>query len=162
MGLLSDTYVWYVISFGAFLVLAWKFGKPALLGALDQRIDTIRKEIKTAENLRIEAQELLAQYQRKHRDAVKEAEKITAAAKMSAQESLKKAEADLAESVALREAQLQSRIKRMEEAAIREIQNYAADLAMKAAREIISEKLDNKTTEKLVDQSIKNVAGNLH
>jgi F-type H+-transporting ATPase subunit b len=158
----SGTYVWYVISFLGFLAIMWKFGKPALLKSLDGRIETIRKEIKTAENLRIEAQELLAQYQRKHRDAIKEADKIIADAKKSSQEVVKQAEKDLAETVAQREAQLEGRIKRMEQSAIQEIQAYATDLAMKAATEIITEKLDKNTAGKLVDQSIKDVADNFH
>lgn len=162
MELLQDTHVWYAISFVVFLGLVWKFGRHAILGNLDRRIDAIRKEIKTAETLRIEAQELLAQYQRKQRDALKDAERIINTARTNAEELRRKAEADLNESINRREAQLKERIERMEQSAVQEIQAYASELAMKAAQEIIIEKLDKKTAEKLADQSIQDVAKNLH
>lgn len=158
----KGSYIWYLFSFVIFAGLAWKLGSKAIANKLDQRIEGIRKDIETAENLRVEAQELLAQYQRKHRDAMKDAERIIADARKNAKESIKQAEKELDETIKLRETQLQGRLKRMEESAIHEIKAYAADLAMKAATEIITEKLDKKTAEKLVDQSIKDVASNLH
>ncbi|HBR69727.1 MAG TPA: hypothetical protein DEA55_10175 [Rhodospirillaceae bacterium] len=162
MELLADEHTWLVISFVAFLAVAWRFGKDAILKVLDGRIAEIKKEIQTAETLRIEAQELLAQYQRKHRDAMKDAEKIIADAKKGAEASRKEAEAALAQSMERREAQLQERIKRMEQAAISEIQSYAADLAMKAASKIVSDMLDKKTGDKLVEQSIKDLSTQIH
>lgn len=162
MQFLHDPHNWYAISFVAFSLLAWRFGKSAILNVLDQRIGAIRKEIETAESLRIEAQEILAQYQRKHRDAMKDAEKIIADAKKGAEASRKEAEASLAQSMERREAQLQERIKRMEQAAISEIQAYAADLAMKAASKIVSDTLDKKIGDKLVDQSIKDLSTQIH
>ncbi|GJL84740.1 MAG: ATP synthase subunit b 1 [Micavibrio sp.] len=162
MEFLSDEHTWLVISFLAFLGILWSFGKDALLSALDGRIADIQKELQTSESLRIEAQELLAQYQRKHRDAIQDAEKIIADARTGAEASRKQAEADLAKSLERREAQIKERIKRMEQSAIHEIQSYAADLAMKAATEIITDKLDKKTSEKLVEQSIKGLSTQMH
>ena len=77
MELLQDSHVWFAISFAVFVGLAWHLGKDAVLNALDARINEIRKDIETSEPLRIEAQEMLAQYQRKHRDAMQDAEKIS-------------------------------------------------------------------------------------
>ncbi len=162
MEFLSDEHAWLVISFIAFLGILWKFGKDAMLNALDGRIGDIQKEIQTAESLRIEAQEMLAQYQRKHRDAMQDAEKIIADAKVSAEANRKQAEENLKSNLERREAQLKERIKRMEQSAINEIQTYAADLAMKAATEIITDKLDQKTSEKLIDQSIKDLSTQMH
>ncbi len=162
MEFLQDTNVWYLFSFIAFIALVWKLGKDAILQKLDGRILEIKKEIETAENLRIEAQELLAQYQRKHRDAMKDAEQIIDDAKASAKESTKHAEAELAKTVERREKQLADRLERMQASAVQEIQAYAADLAMNAATEIITEKLDKKTSENLLQQSIKDVAKQIH
>lgn len=160
--LFADTHFWYLLSFLGFAFVVWKFGRKAILASLDNRIEAIRKEIQTAETLRIEAQELLAQYQRKQRDAMKDAERILASAKKDAEQVRIEAEKQLSETMARREAQLKERIERMEQNAVQEIQAYASELAMKAAKEIIIEKLDNKTAEKLADQSIKDVAQNLH
>jgi F-type H+-transporting ATPase subunit b len=162
MEFLESTYFWFNISFAIFVVIAYKFGKGAILGLLDGRIESIRKEIESAESLRVEAQELLAQYQRKHKDAVKDAQAIVANAEKQAAEIQKKAEDDLEETIARREKQLQERLSRMEQAAAEEIRQRAASLALEATAEIIAAELDKKTNEKLVDASIKGIAGNLH
>lgn len=162
MEFLNDPAIWLLTSFIIFAFLVFKFGKAALLGMLDSRIKTIRDDIDTAENLRIEAQELLAQYQRKHRDAVKEAEGIVTTAKQHAKEIQRQAEKDLDETMQRREKQLEERLERMELSAIQEIQSYAANLAIEATAEIIANKLDKKTGEALVEQSIKDIDQKLH
>ena len=162
MELLYDTHTWFAISFVIFAFIVWRLGKDAIIKMLDGRIETIRKEIQTAEGLRVEAQELLAQYQRKQRDAMKDAEKIIADAREQAEMHQKQAEEDLKATMSRREAQLKGRLERMEQSAIQEIQAYATDLALKAATEIITEKLDKKTSESLVEQSIKDVGKHLH
>ncbi|MCB1784318.1 MAG: hypothetical protein KDI13_10015 [Alphaproteobacteria bacterium] len=162
MEFLQDVHVWYALSFIIFSAIIWQFGVPAIVKFLDGRIAEIRKEIETAETLRIEAQEMLAQYQRKQRDAAQEAEKIIADAKKSAKHFQEKAETDLAESMRRREAQLTERLARMEQQAVNEIKAYAADLAMKMATDMIVEKLDKKTNEKLVGQSIENIEKYVH
>lgn len=161
MELLNDAATWVLISFCIFAFFAFHLGKGKILGKLDGRIEEIRKEIATAESLRIEAQELLAQYQRKHRDAAKEAEAIVAAARKDADALLKQAESELQETIRRREQHLQERLQRMEEKAIADIRAHAADLAVKATAEIIAEKMDEKANENLVEQSIRQIAGRL-
>lgn len=161
MELFADTGTWVLCSFIIFCFVLWKFGKDSILGLLDKRIEEIRKEIETAESLRVEAQELLAQYQRKQRDAAKEAEDIVANAKSHAAEIQKQAEKDLKETAKRREQQLADRLERMEKNAMSEIQAYAAELAVKATSEIISNQMDQKTNENLVEKSIQDVSKKL-
>ncbi|MFN3827481.1 MAG: hypothetical protein ACK4NR_07635 [Micavibrio sp.] len=156
---LGEATNWVLVSFVIFAIGFWKLGLKQMTGKLDRRIDEIRKEIETAESLRIEAQELLAQYQRKQRDAAHEAETIIETARKHAAEIQKQAEADLAEVLSRKEAQLKDRLKRMEDMALMEIKSYAAELSVKATAEIIAKQIDARTSERLVDQSIKAVAG---
>lgn len=156
-SLLQDANFWLLGSFLIFAVIVYKFGKDSFLSLLDTRIATIRKDITEAENLKIEAQELLAQYQRKHRDAIKEAEKIVSNAEKHAIEIRKRAEAELSETMQRREEQLMERMKNMERAAMNEIQSYAANLSIQATQRIISEKLDKKIAGQLTEQSIKTI-----
>jgi len=158
MELLQDTNIWVLFSFILFLFILWRYGKPAFLNLLDTRIASIRDEIATAESLRIEAQELLAQYQRKQRDAQKEADAILKRAKSHAASITKQAEADLKDISARREQQLKERLARMENNAKREIQTYAAELAVQATTQIIIQNMDKKTNENLIDQSIKTLS----
>lgn len=157
MSLLQDANFWLCGSFIIFAAVCYRFGKDTFLNLLDTRIAGIRKEIREAENLRIEAQELLAQYQRKHRDALKEAEKIISNAEKHAIEIRKRAEAELAETMERREEQFKERMKNMERAAMDEIQSYVADLSIQATQRIIADKLDQKIATQLVDRSVKNI-----
>ncbi len=161
MHFLGEATNWVLISFVLFAIGFWKFGLKLLIGKLDGRIDEIRKEIETAESLRVEAQELLAQYQRKQRDAAREAETILAAAEKHAAEIQKQAESELNEMVARKEAQLKDRLKRMEDVAMQEIKAYAAELSVKATAEIIAKQMDQATNDRLIDQSIKSIASQL-
>jgi F-type H+-transporting ATPase subunit b len=161
-GLLMDTHVWFAGSFVTFVILAFVFGRKAILGKLDGRIAEIRNEIQTAENLHREAQNLLTQYQIRHEEAVRDAAKIKAEAEKDAEKIRTKAEADMQDAMERREKQLEERLARMKQSAIAEIQQYAADLAAAATAEIIAKKLDKKSNEKLVDHAINKIGENLH
>lgn len=162
MEYLHDSNIWLVFSFLIFCFILLKYGKKALEGMLDNRIETIKKEIQTAESLRVEAQEMLAQYQRKHRDAVKEADAMIAEAEKHAIEIRKNAEEELKQTIARREKQLKDRLSTLEAQAIAEIQKHAAELSINATREIIADNMDQKTHSKLVDDCLSSIGKNLH
>ena len=161
MELFQDSQTWVAISFLVFILILWRYGKNAVLGALDKKIEAIKTEIETAESLRVEAQELLAQYQRKQRDAAKESESIVANAKQHAEMIKKETEKELKDIAKRREQQLKERLSRMEQNAMNDIQAYAAELAVKATSEIIAKQMDKKTNENLVESSIKDVSKKL-
>ncbi|MAE50245.1 MAG: hypothetical protein CMH27_00370 [Micavibrio sp.] len=162
MELLQDTNVWLIFSFLILCFIMVKYGKNAVTNMLDNRIDVIKTELQTAESLRVEAQELLAQYQRKQRDAEQEAETIIAKAEKHALEIRKLAEAQLAETLERREQQLKDRLAQMEHSAIQEIREHAANLAVQATAQIISEKMDKKATDRLMQDAVTAVAKNIH
>lgn len=160
--LAHDTGLWMAISFALFMFIAYKLGKKSVIGGLDGRIEEIKSEIETAERLRVEAQELLAQYQRKQRDAEKEADAMIQEAKKQAKQITKTAETDLAELMERREAQLAERLRRLEENAIADLQNHAAELAVAATTEMIVQTLDEKTNAKLNEETIKSLSKHLN
>ncbi|HPD82425.1 MAG TPA: hypothetical protein PLK85_01280 [Alphaproteobacteria bacterium] len=157
-----DTALWVAISFAIFVAFAFKVGRKSVINGLDAKIEEIKTEIETAERLRVEAQELLAQYQRKQRDAEQEASEILKKAKEQAKQLTQTAETDLAELMARRETQLTERLRRLEENAIAEIQNHAADLAVAATTEMIIQTLDEKTNAKLNEETIKSLSKHLN
>lgn len=157
-----DTNLWVTISFVVFAIFAFKLGRKSVTSKLDAKIDAIRTEIQTAESLRVEAQELLAQYQRKQRDAEKEAAQIVAQAQASAKRIHEAAEIELVETMNRREAQLQQRLQRIEQNAIAEIQAHAAELAVAATTEIINRTLDEKTAQTLADNSAQSISKHLN
>ena len=157
-----DTTAWVAISFLIFLAVAFKLGRKSVLSGLDARIDDVKNEIDGAERLRVEAQELLAQYQRKQRDAEKEANDIIDRAQKQAEQMAQTSEAELEETITRREAQLTDRLKRLEDNAIAQIQNHAAEIAMAATTEIITQTLDSKTNNTLNENTIASLPKNLN
>jgi hypothetical protein len=85
MNLLADVHFWEAVAFFLAVALVWKKASAAINAALDQRAAKIREELDQARRLREEAQQTLANYQRKQRDALKEAEKIIEHAKAEAE-----------------------------------------------------------------------------
>ncbi|MGB0939521.1 MAG: ATP synthase F0 subunit B, partial [Candidatus Puniceispirillaceae bacterium] len=62
------------------------------------------------------------------------------------------------ENIARREAQAAEKIKASEAAMVGEIKAKTAHLAAQAARQIITDKLDEKTALQLIDQSVEQIA----
>ncbi len=158
-NLLQDASVWVAISFALFAALALKKALPSFLAKLDGRIEQIRSEIKTAHTLKEEAAKLLSTYERKRDEAAREAQEMAKTARMHADQIRQQADAELSELVSRREEQLQTRLRRMEEAVAADIRAYAAELAVQATARIISEKMDEKTNARLIEESIRRVAG---
>jgi len=160
--MLQDPVTWVAFSTVIFAVLALKLAGRKTVAALDAQIAVIRDEIETAEKLRADAQKLLADYKARQADAQAEAARIIEQAKASARVIQQGAQAELEEAMARREAQLVDRLKRVEEKALADIQNHAAELALKAAHEIVTKSVTEKTNASLVDQAIAAVAKNLN
>jgi len=162
MELFQDTNFWVLISFIIFIGVAWKYGKDAALAKIDGKIDAISKELTEAERIRVDAQELLAEYQRKHKDALSEADKIIADAKNHAEDIRKKAEEDMERTQARREAQLDEKLKRIEQNAAQEIEAYTAKIAVNAARQILVDKMDAKADKDIINNIMSDVPKTLN
>lgn len=152
-GLFADSNFWVLLSSAIFAVIVWKKGRQPILGLLDSRTARIKKELDEAERLRIEAQDLLSESQKKHRDAIQTAQKIIDNAQQTAKRLEEESQMKLEDSLKRREEQLLERISRAEAAAVQELRDQAADIASRAA-EILLEDALNKKGGKLVDEAI--------
>jgi F-type H+-transporting ATPase subunit b len=155
-GLVHDTHFWVLLATIAFAVLAYVKGRAPLLSMLDGRTARIKTELEDAERLKVEAQDLLAESQKKHRDAIHTAQKIIDGAKDTAERIEKETVAKMEESLKRREAQLMDRIARAESAAVAELRTQAADLASRAAERLLADNAA-KQGAKLVDEAISDI-----
>lgn len=160
--MLSDPTFWVLVSFVIFVALVWKPGSKAVAQLLDDRAEKIRSDLEKAAKLREEAQVLFAEYQKKQRDALKDAEAIVAAAKAEAEALSKQAAADLESSLKRREQLALQRIAQAEAQATADVRAAAVDLAMAATRKILTDKLDTGRQEALIDAAIKELPGKLN
>ncbi|NBX66909.1 MAG: hypothetical protein EBQ96_07940 [Proteobacteria bacterium] len=159
MAFLENATNWVLISFVIFAVVFFRVGWKQVLAKLDAKIDSIRNEIDAASKLRLEAADMLAQYQARHASAMKEAAEISARAKTQAEAIRAKAEDDLRETLARREKQLAERLTRIEQAAEAELRAATAAIALSASDTIIRKGLDAKGHSALVDQSVSSLSG---
>lgn len=159
---ISGATFWVFVAFIIFVALiAWK-ARGAITGALDGRAEAIRAEIDEAQRLREEAQTLLADYQRKQRDALSEAEGMLRAAEEEAGRLRDRAGQELTGSLKRREQQALDRIAQAEAAAQAEVRNMAVDLAVSATRKLLQDKIDGAMASDLIDDAIKDLPGKLH
>jgi F-type H+-transporting ATPase subunit b len=160
--ILSAPETWVAVAFVIFVILVWKPAQKALLSGLDARAARIEKELSEAARLREEAQALLAQYQRKHRDAMKEADGIITHAREEADRLAQQAARDLEVSLKRREELAMQRIAQAEQQATADVRAAAVDVAIAATERLLKEKLDGAKGDALIDQAIKELPAKLH
>ena len=162
MALLKDAEFWVLIAFVvAFGFLAWKVS-PLLTGALDQRAAKIRHDLDEARRLREEAQRALADYQRKQRDALKEAEEILAHARVEAERAAQRAERDLEAALERRRRMASEKIALEEAKAVSDVRNVAIEIAIAAVRRALAHDLDPVRRAQLLDDAISGLPQALH
>lgn len=140
-----DATFWAFVALVIFLAVIFYLKVPAMLGAqLDKRAVKITEELEEARKLREEAQQLLAEYQRKRKEAEQEAADIVSAAKREAEEMVKDAKAKTEDYVTRRTALAEQKIAQAEREAVNEVRSSAVDIAVEAARSLLASKADAK------------------
>ena len=130
--------------------------------SLDDRADQIRNELSEAKRLREEAQHLLAEYQRKRKEAEAEAAHIVAAAQREAEMLTAEAKKKTEEFVVNRTALSEQKIKQAEADAVKAVRSAAVDLAVAAAGNVIAKKTDGKVQAKLFEDAVADVKTRLN
>lgn len=154
--MLSTPEFWVAVSFVLFVLLMLKFGVPGMLAtALDKRADDIRSELEEAQKLREEAQAVLADYQRKRRDAESEASDIITLAKEEAERLAAETRVKLEESLERRLKMAELKISQAEIQAEQDVRAITAEAAIKAAETVIAAKMSPSAQADLVAASIK-------
>ncbi|MDX2308949.1 MAG: F0F1 ATP synthase subunit B [Hyphomicrobium sp.] len=159
----ADTYLWIIIALVLFFALLAYLKVPEAIGkSLDQRADGIRKELDDARRMREEAQQLLADYQRRSREAEDEAKQIIAQAKREAEALAAETRKALSETVERRTKAAEEKIARAEAQALGEVKSAAVDAALTAAERILRAKVTGAEVAGLIDQSIRDIKGRLN
>jgi len=147
-------FIWSVITFLILLAALYKYAFNPLMRLQKARQDDIHQSIVSAEQLRSEAQELLANYKRQMAEARQESEAILDRAR-------KLGEAGKAE--VLEEARVQAettlarareQIERDTAQALQKIKEEVADLTIAATEKITRKSLDEKDQLRLIQEAI--------
>lgn len=146
-----------------FFVLIAYLKVPGMMGkALDARADKIGNELAEAKRLREEAQALLAEYQRKRKDAEAEAAGIVAAAQREADMLTAEAKQKTEEYVARRTELSEQKIRQAETDAINAVRSVAVDIAISAAGKVLAAKADGTMQNELFSSALGEVKTRLN
>ncbi len=153
-----DPTFWVAGSFIVFMggVMYAKAHK-SIANMLDERSDAIRRQIEDARQLRDDAEKLLSEYQRKQREAEKDAADMIAQAEEDAKLMAEQAKADLKALSARREKHAADKIAQAEALAIKEVQAVAVNVAVEAATSVLSGVLKGQGGQHLTDDAIARV-----
>ena len=158
-----DATFWAFAGLIIFLGLLAYLKIPAVIAkSLDDRADGIKNQLEEARALREEAQQLLAEYQRKRKEAEEDAAEMVAAAEKEAAAIVEEARQSTEDYVERRKALATQKIAQAEREAVAEVRANAVDLAVLAAGQMIGDKVDAKTSASLFKQSIEDIKSNLN
>ena len=159
--MLQDPTFWVAMGFLILAVLAVVFLRKPILGMVDARVDAVRASLDEAASLREEAQQLLAEYQRKQRNAVKETEAMITRAKEEAERISRDGAETLETALKRREELAMEKIAQAEADAVREIQRISVEVAVDATRVLIADKLVGARADALIDDAISDLSKKL-
>lgn len=153
-----ETENWVALAFLCFIGLLIYLGAHRkLIAGIDQRQARIKSELDEARRLREEAQALLAEFERKGRQAETEAEAIIASAKTEAVRLAAEAKARTEDFVARRTKMAEAKIAQAEVQALADVRSAAADAAVAAAEKILAVAAKGKVAEDLLTRGIADI-----
>lgn len=159
---LENPILWVAVSFVIFCLLSGKKLWQIITAALDSRSQKIKAELEEAVRLREEAQTLLNAYQQRQQEVLAEAERILTQTKADAKAIAEKAEADLQQSLEKRKAMAMQRIAQSETKAIQAVQQHVVDIAISAAKMVVTDQLKAGYGQELIKLAASDVEKKLH
>ena len=131
-------------------------------GILDDRASTIKSELDEARRLREEALELHASFERKQAEVKDKAARIVEKAKADAQIAADETKAEIEASIERRLKAAEEQIASAEAAALRQVRDRAAAVAVSAAGDIIAKNMDDARSDQLIADATEAAGKYLH
>lgn len=150
----------------AFLILMGIFGwmgvHRTIVQALDKRSGRIRDELADARRLKEEAAKLVEEYRSRRAAAEREAQDIVASAKADAERIAAETKAKMEDFVARRTKSAETKIALAEAQALADVRAAAADAAVAAAAQVMSQTVKGPVADDLLTKGIADVRAKLN
>lgn len=160
---LSNAELWVAAGLLLFFGILIFTGTFKMVGsALDDKANKIQSELDEAARLRTEAEALLAQIKLEKAEAEAQAADMLKAAEADARRLEEEAKVKLEETLARRQTLAERRIAQAEAQATADVKAAAADLAIKAAEDILAARLAAQKSDPLVDDAIAQMGARLN
>lgn len=146
--------IWTLVVFGLSMFLLGKLAFPRIAEALDRRQHAIEESIDTADRIRKEAEEILAEYRERLAEARGQADEIVARARKTGEA----AESELIAEARAKREEMMDQTRRDIEAetrrAILEIRAEVADLTVLATEKVTRKTLTAADHKRLVEEAL--------
>ncbi len=152
--------IWTIITFILLLLILKRFAWKPLLDALQKREQTVKDALERTEKAKMEAERILEENRKQFERAEQEGQRILNESRSLAE----KLKDDIVEKANSQSRKMiesaKQEINRDKEAAMGQLRDEIANLAIQAAGKILDESLDEQKHRKLVDSYLKELPKN--
>jgi len=153
--MIIDATFWVAISFFIFCGFLIYLKIPQKINhSLTNQINEIKKELDEAEKLKVEAKNLLSNYEDKIDKSKKEANKIINSAKKESEKIIVEKTQKFLQTMEDKKKDTEQKISMMKENALKDIKNVSIKISMEAVKNLISSSIDKKKLDKFYSQSV--------
>ena len=157
-----DATFWVAVSFFIFIGGLIYLKVPQKLNdSLSNQINQIRKELDEAEKLKVEAKNLLSDYESKIDKSKKETRDIINAAKKDSEKKILEKTKKFHELIEKRKKNAEQKIFQMKENALKDIRNTSIRISIEAVEHLIKNSIDKNKVEKIYSESLEQVKTSL-
>jgi F-type H+-transporting ATPase subunit b len=149
--------IWTLLAFGITMLVLKRYAFPKISDALEERSQKIAKNIEESERQRAEADELLAEYRERLKEAREQADDIVARAKRAGEsakaEATDEGRAKREELVAAARKDIEAETKR----SLDDLRKEVADLTILATEKVARKSLSEEDQKRLVEEALSEV-----
>lgn len=146
--------IWTLVVFVIAMIVLQKLAFPRIAQALDKRQRAIEESIDNAERVRVEADQLIAEYRERLSDARAQADEIVARARRTGEQSEAQAIADARRKHDELLEQTRREIGVETQRAIQEIRSEVADMTVRATEKVTRKSLTEADQRRLVEEAL--------
>ena len=153
--MIIDATFWVAVSFFIFFGCLIYLKVPQKINnSLTDQINKVRKELDEAEKLKVEAKNLLSNYENKIDKSKKEVLEIINLAKKDSEKTILEKTEKFHQTMESKKKNAEQKIVQMRENALRDIKNISVKISMEAVEHLIKNSIDKNKLEKLYTKSL--------
>ena len=153
--MIIDATFWVAVSFFIFLgILVYLKVPQKINSSLNNQISEIKKELDEAEKLKVEAKNLLSNYEDKIDKSKKKVREIIDLAKKDSEKMIVERTQKLHQAMEDRKKNAEQKISLMRENALKDIKNVSIKISIEAVESLINNSIDKGKLEKFYSKSL--------
>ena len=150
-----DATFWVAVSFFIFFIgLIYLKIPQKINNSLTDQINKMKKELDEAEKLKVEAKNLLSNYENKIDKSRNEVQKIINLAKKESEKTILEKTEKFHQTMEIKKKNAEQKIVQMKENALKDIKNISIKISMEAVEHLIKNSIDKNKLEKLYTKSM--------